>query len=409
MKAKATHARYWVVVFALALAMIMYIQRVAISQAIVPISADLHLTKAETGLVLGAFGLSYALFEIPMGLLGDKLGVRWVLSQLVLIWSLFTALTGAAFNLVSLWLVRFAFGAGEAGCFPNLTRMLSAWLPVSERVKAQAIMWAFGRWGGALAPPVAFFVIYHFGWRLGFVALALLGVAWAAVFLPWFRNDPAEHKGVNAEELALLESSRNLVLHGHGMPWYKLLMQRDIAFLGLQYFGFSYTWYFYVTWLPTWLQQARGLEPGVAASYAMIPLAAGGCGSIVSGFLPLWIPRKWVAFGGFATTAVIIFIIPSAPGVLVPMLLMGAASFFSDLTMPISWNTCVEIGKQYTATVSSTMNMLGNFAGFVAPVVFGLILQETNNNWAMVMYTMAVAAIVSATCWLFIEPDRARP
>jgi MFS transporter, ACS family, glucarate transporter len=396
------------VFFALTLAMIMYVQRVAISQAIVPISAELHLNKAQTGMVLGAFGLSYALFEIPMGLLGDKLGVRWVLSQLVLIWSVFTALTGAVWNLASLWAIRFLFGAGEAGCFPNLTRMLSAWLPLSERVKAQAVMWAFGRWGGALAPPVAFFVIYHFGWRLGFVALAMLGVAWVAAFLPWFRNDPAQHKSVNAAELAMLEEGRELVLHDHGVPWYRLLMQKDIFFLGLQYFGFSYTWYFYVTWLPTWLQQARGLSPGVASGYAMIPLALGGLGSIVSGFLPLSVPRKWVAIGGFLGTAILIFIIPSVPGVVLPMALMGLASFSSDLTMPISWNTCVEIGKQYTATVSSTMNMLGNFAGFVAPVVFGLILQNTGNNWAMVMYTMAAAAIVSAACWLFLEPDAKR-
>ena len=405
---KPTHARYWVVVFALALAMIMYIQRVAISQAIVPISADLHLDKQQTGLVLGAFGLSYALFEIPMGLLGDKLGVRWVLSQLVLIWSAFTALTGGAWNLVSLWIIRFLFGAGEAGCFPNLTRMLSAWLPLNERVRAQAVMWAFGRWGGALAPPVAFFVIYHFGWRWGFVALALLGVAWVAFFLPWFRNDPAEHKAVNKAELEMLEHSRALVLHDHGMPWYKLLLQKDIAFLGLQYFGFSYTWYFYVTWLPTWLQQARHLDPKTAAGYAMIPLALGGCGSIVSGFLPLSVPRKWVAIFGFAATAALIFIIPGIESVGLAMALMGLASFCSDLTMPISWNTCVEIGKQYTATVSSTMNMLGNFAGFVAPVVFGIILQNTNNNWAMVMYTMAAASVVSALCWFFLEPDAKR-
>jgi len=405
---KPTHARYWVVVFALALAMIMYIQRVAISQAIVPISADLHLDKQQTGLVLGAFGLSYALFEIPMGLLGDKLGVRWVLSQLVLIWSAFTALTGGAWNLVSLWIIRFLFGAGEAGCFPNLTRMLSAWLPLNERVRAQAVMWAFGRWGGALAPPVAFFVIYHFGWRWGFVALAMLGVAWVAFFLPWFRNDPAEHKSVNKAELEMLEQSRALVLHDHGMPWYKLLLQKDIAFLGLQYFGFSYTWYFYVTWLPTWLQQARGLDPKTAAGYAMIPLALGGCGSIVSGFLPLSVPRKWVAVFGFFATAALIFIIPGIENVGLAMALMGLASFCSDLTMPISWNTCVEIGKQYTATVSSTMNMLGNFAGFVAPVVFGIILQNTNNNWAMVMYTMAAASVVSALCWFFLEPDAKR-
>src|SRR5258707_391446 len=185
-----TRARYWVVFFALALAMIMYIQRVAISQAIVPISADLHLDKAQTGMVLGAFGLSYALFEIPMGLLGDKLGVRRVLSQLVLLWSLCLALTGWVWNLTSVWIMRFLFGAGEAGCFPNLTRMLSAWLPVGERVKAQAVMWAFGRWGGALAPPVALLAITQLGWLWGFVALSLLGVAWVAVFLPWVLHHP---------------------------------------------------------------------------------------------------------------------------------------------------------------------------------------------------------------------------
>jgi MFS family permease len=405
---KPTHTRYWVVLFALALAMIMYIQRVAISAAIVPISADLHLNKAQTGIVLGAFGLSYALFEIPMGLLGDRLGVRWVLTQVVLLWSLFTALTGAAWNTVSLWVIRFAFGAGEAGCFPNLTRMLSAWLPLSERVKAQAVMWAFGRWGGALAPPVAVFVIGMFGWRLGFVALAMFGVVWVAVFLPWFRNDPARHSSVNAAELALLEGGRELVLHDRGIPWYRLLLQRDIFFLGLQYFGFSYTWYFYVTWLPTWLHGARGLSMAEVGFYGSWPLAAGGLGSIVSGFLPLSIPRKWVAICGFFTTAVLIFIIPSIPGVTAAMALMAVASFSSDLTMPISWNTCVEIGKEYTATVSSTMNMLGNFAGFVAPVVFGFILQYTHANYSIVMYTMAVAAIISGACWFFLEPDAKR-
>ena len=405
---KPTRTRYWVVLLALALAMIMYIQRVAISAAIVPIAADLHLDQKERGYVLGAFGLSYALFEIPMGLMGDKLGVRRVLTQVVLFWSLFTALTGAAWNWMSLWVIRFLFGAGEAGCFPNLTRMLSAWLPLGERVKAQAVMWAFGRWGGALAPPVAIFAIKHLGWRMGFVALAMLGVVWIAVFLPWFRNDPAEHKSVNKAELALLEGGRELVLHDHGVPWYRLLLQKDIFFLGLQYFGFSYTWYFYVTWLPTWLHDARGLSMLEVGFYATWPLAAGGIGSIVSGFLPLSIPRKWVAFCGFLATAFLITAIPSMSGLAAQMAVMALASFCSDLTMPISWNTCVEIGKQYTATVSSTMNMLGNLAGFVAPTVFGLILQYTNSNYSIVMYTMAVASVISGVCWLFLEPDAKR-
>jgi ACS family glucarate transporter-like MFS transporter len=405
---KATRTRYWVVVFALSLAMIMYIQRVAISAAAPYITKEFNLTNTEMGWVFSAFAASYALMEIPMGLMGDKLGVRRILTQVVLLWSLFTALTGAAWNLASLLVIRFMFGTGEAGCFPNLTRMLSAWLPVGERVKAQALMWAFGRWGGALAPPIALLAITQLGWRWGFVALSLLGVLWVGVFLPWFRNDPAEHKGVNAEELKLLEGSRQLVLHDHGMPWYRLLMQRDIAFLGLQYFGFSYTWYFYVTWLPTWLQRVHGLTKLETAGYAMLPLALGGVGSIVSGMLPLSIPRKWVAIGGFTVTGLLILIIPGVHDVKVAMALMALASFSSDLTMPISWNTCVEIGKQYTATVASTMNMLGNFAGFAAPLVGGIILDHTNQDWNMVLRTMAVAAFMSAACWFFIDPDKSR-
>jgi ACS family glucarate transporter-like MFS transporter len=403
-----TRTRYWVVAFALSLAMIMYIQRVAISAAAPYITKEFNLTNTEMGWVFSAFAASYALMEIPMGLLGDKLGVRRILAQVVLLWSLFTALTGAAWNLSSLLVIRFMFGTGEAGCFPNLTRMLSAWLPVGERIKAQALMWAFGRWGGALAPPVALLAITQLGWRWGFVALSLLGVAWVGVFLPWFRNDPAEHKGVNAAELALLENSRALVLHDHGMPWYRLLLQKDIALLGLQYFGFSYTWYFYVTWLPTWLQRVHGLTKLETAGYAMLPLAAGGIGSIVSGLLPLSVPRKLVAIGGFTTTGILILIIPGVTDVKLAMALMALASFSSDLTMPISWNTCVEIGKQYTATVSSTMNMLGNFAGFVAPLLGGIILDHTNQDWNMVLRTMAVAAFMSAACWLFIDPDKSR-
>jgi MFS family permease len=149
---KPSRTRYGVVLFAVGLAVLSYVQRVAISGAAGPISHDLHLSKQQMGLVFGAFGLSYAFVEIPMGLLGDRLGTRRTLAQIVLAWSAFTALTGAAWNVTSLVAIRFLFGAGEAGCFPNLTRMLTVWLPPRERVTAQSLMWACARWGGA-APP----------------------------------------------------------------------------------------------------------------------------------------------------------------------------------------------------------------------------------------------------------------
>src|SRR5277367_5051330 len=224
-----TRIRYTVVMLAIGLAVISYVQRVAISVAAGPIARDLHIPKEQMGLIFGAFGLSYALFEIPMGLLGDRLGVRRVLAQIVLAWSAFTALTGAAWNVASLWVIRFLFGAGEAGCFPNLTRMLSAWLPAQERVRAQSLMWAFTRWGGAATPPLALLCITWLGWRWAFVAFAALGIVWCFTFLLWFKDDPAQHPAVNAAELKMLEASRVLTTHEAGQQhWMFLLLMRQV-------------------------------------------------------------------------------------------------------------------------------------------------------------------------------------
>lgn len=402
---QASRARYRVVALAIGLAILSYIQRVAISQAAGPISRDLHFNKAAMGLVFGAFGLSYALFELPMGLLGDRIGVRRVLLQIVLAWSLFTALTGAAWNLASMYVVRFAFGAGEAGCFPNLTRMLSVWLPARERVTAQSLMWACTRWGGAATPPIVLAIVSMFGWRWAFVAFALLGVAWCIVFFVWFRNDPAEHPSVNSAERELIISTRNLQVHrGPQHNWLSVLLTAQVGVLVLQYFCFSFVWYFYVTWLPTYLIEERSQTPARAAALSVLPLLFGGFGSLLSGLVPMRIPRRRIAFFGFVGAAILLFTFTRVQAVIPAMLCMGMASFCSDLTMPISWNACVDIGGSYTATVAATMNMLGNLAGFAAPVVGGIILQRTGGHWTPLIQIMVGASVISALCWLYLDP-----
>ncbi len=406
---KASRTRYSIVILAIGLAVLSYVQRVAISEAAGPISRDLRLSREQMGLIFGAFGLAYALFEVPMGLLGDRRGVRRVLTQIVLAWSAFTALTGVAWNVGSLYAIRFLFGAGEAGCFPNLTRMLSAWLPARERVTAQSLMWAFTRWGGAATPPLALLCIHWFGWRWAFVGFAVLGLVWCAVFLLWFRDDPAQHRAVNAAERRMLEASRVLTTHHAGeRHWMSLLLTRQVAVLVVQYFCFSYVWYFYITWLPTYLRQGRGQSPERAAALAVLPLLFGGFGSLASGLAPARLSRRAIAFCGFLATAILLFALTHIRSVVAAMLAMGVASFSSDLTMPISWDACVEIGGSYTATVAAAMNMLGNFAGFIAPVLGGVLLQRTGGDWNLLIDTMAGAALVSALCWLYLDPEKAR-
>jgi len=404
---RMSRVRYGVVGFALSLAILSYIQRVAISQAAGPIAEDLSLSKAELGAVLGAFGLAYAIFEIPMGLFGDKIGVRRVLTQIVLFWSFFTAMTGAAWSYASLWVIRFLFGAGEAGCFPNLTRMLSQWLPRGERIRAQSLMWAATRWGGAIAPPLTLVGIQLFGWRWSFVAFAMLGVVWCVFFLTRFREHPADHPGVDAAEKALLAESAAMVREETHGGWLKVLLRPQVLLLVLQYFCWSYVWYFFITWLPIFLQERHGQSAAATAGLAMLPLLAGGLGTLVSGWIPAAIPRRHIAVAAFAAVTLMLLLLPNAGSATTAIALMAAISFCGDLTVPISWNACADIGRRYTATVAAAMNMFGNFSGFIAPVIIGLILQQSGNDWAPVLYVMAGVAACGAGLWLVLDLDGA--
>jgi MFS transporter, ACS family, glucarate transporter len=402
-RVSATSARYRVTAFAISLAALAYMQRVAISQAAPFIKTDLGLDKSQIGLMFGAFGLAYALFEIPNGLLGDRFGVRATLTRIVVAWSVFTALTGAAWNFLSMWMFRFLFGAGEAGCFPNLTRMLSTWLPERARLRAQALMWACSRWAGAFTPVLVLELVLWKGWRWAFVVLAVLGFIWAAVFHWWFRDDPATHPAVNSEELELLRDARNLTTQEGDPRWYRALLQGPVLILLGQYFCFSLVWYFYVTWLPTYLHEGRHVSQTLAAALSSLPLLFGGVGSLVGGYAAARVRPRTIAVLGFALSGVLLFLVTRVENTTAAMVLMGLASFCSDLTMPISWNACVEIGRRNTAAISGAMNMFGNFAGFLAPVVSGAILQATASNWNLLIYLMAAISLLAASCWFFLE------
>ncbi|MBI4658658.1 MAG: MFS transporter [Verrucomicrobia bacterium] len=410
---RPSRARNRVIFFAITLSIITYIDRVCISKAAPQMMEELGLTKDQMSLAFAAFAWSYALFEIPGGWLGDKIGPRLVLMRVVIMWSIFTALTGWAWGLASLVVCRFLFGMGEAGCFPNLTKAFTIWLPQGERVRAQGIMWMSARWGGAFTPLLVVWVLTFMTWRWAFVTFGALGVVWAYFFFRWFRDNPRQHPSVNAAELALLgEAEKNAGSHGD-VPWAKFLASGTVWLLWLQYFCMAYSWYFYITWMPTYVDERfPSLGEWDRALLNCIPLFFGGLGSIFCGLvsgpisrsLGTATTRRLMAVIGLIGAAATLVLATKLENPLFAMLAVGLASFGNDLAMPGGWGACMDVGGKYAGSLSGSMNMMGNLGGGVAPIVVTWVLGLPGGSWDINLYMFAGVYLIGAVCWFFIDP-----
>lgn len=413
---QATRTRYWVVVFAVALAVITYVDRVAISWAAPDMQRDLGLDTGQMGLVLAAFAWAYAIFEIPGGFLGDWIGPRKVLIRVVLCWSFFTAATGWARNFTTLLITRFLFGAGEAGCFPNITKIFSAWLPAHEKVRAQGVVWMAARWGGAFTPPLVSLVILRVGWRHGFELFGLIGPLWAVLFYLWFRDNPMDHPSLNPAERQLLESSSKLSgshAAGHpGVPWLTFLSSGRVWLLCWQYFCLSYGWYFYITWMPTYLRSGRGLAISSTALLSVLPLFLGGLANPVSVFFAERLnrrvrdiarTRRILACSGFAGACVSLMLTTRIANPLLAVMPIALASFFGDMAMPHAWSATMDMGGRFAGTLSGAMNTWGNVGGAMSPMVIGYVLKWTHNNWNLTFYIAAAVYAAGILCWYFLD------
>jgi ACS family glucarate transporter-like MFS transporter len=407
-----TRARYVTIAFCIALAVITYIDRVCISQAAPAIRNELGLTAIQMGWAFSVFGWAYALFEVPGGWLGDRLGARRVLMRIVVWWSFFTAATGWVWNTTSLIVTRTLFGAGEAGAFPNMTRVFTTWLPGRERERAQAILWLSSRWGGALTPLLVAYILQFMSWRRAFELFGALGVVWAVVFYRWYRDDPSEHPSVNRAELAMLPPlSETSAVHG-SLPWELLLTRPAVWLLCAQYACLSYGWWFYVTWLPTYLRDARGAGVKMGALLAGLPLLLGGVGCLISAAAIPRIARatgsvaqarRIIAIIGFLGASASVFVFTTVQDPIKAMLVLGLAGLFNDFVMPAAWAGCMDIGGRYAGTVSGAMNMFGSIAGALSPLVVGYLLAWTSQNWTVTFYVSAAIYSLGAVCWLFID------
>jgi len=359
---------------------------------------EFSLGDTQFSLVFTAFYVAYAIFELPAAWLGDRWGQRRTLIRIVGGWSLFTMLTGLTRGYSSLLLVRFLFGGAEAGAFPTLSRALSRWFPVHERGVANGLMWMGARLGGALAPALAVVAIAWVGWRGTFLIFGAVGLAWVAVCAAWYRDAPGESAAPIQEPL----------------PWKKLLFNRDLLMLCGTYFASGFGFQFFVTWLPTYLTREHGLSLARSGFYASLPLLAGACGCVLGGLVSdaitrwtgslLW-GRRLIGAGGFLLGAVGFTLAIQARSPVFAVACLAVASGAHDLTLPVVWATCTDLGGKFGGTAGGWMNLASSLSGMVAPVAAASLAQWFGSFHA-VFWVTTTLYLAAAVLWLFIDPRK---
>ena len=411
---RPSRVRYQVLAFTVALGGITYLDRVCIAKMADDVMRDLHLSKVNMGYVFSAFTLAYAAFEIPTGAWGDRIGTRRVLTRIVVWWSSFTIITAAAWSYASLLAVRFLFGIGEAGAFPNVSRTFSRWFPAVERGTAQGVFFMGVHLGGGLTPLLVTLLLAHMSWRSVFVVVGSVGFVWALAWSLWFRDEPADHPSVNIEERALIESGRGKEgSHRLDLPTLRRIMtDRSLAALCLMYFAQAYGFYFNITWFPTYLAKARGFQGTLLGLLAGLPLILSSLADLFGGLTTDAITRRFgpkagrCGVGGASLLIAGVSLIAGAtvPDPMASALLISVAGAAASFLLGACWGVCLDIAGPHAGLVTACMNTAGQVGAVLSPIIMGYFIQRTTEDWTTPLCIAGALYCAGAACWLLVDP-----
>lgn len=410
----ATRVRYGVVAFALALAAITYLDRACVATLAPEMMRELHLDKDQMSWVYSAFAIAYAAFEIPTAVWADRSGTRRVLARIVIWWSSFTMLTAAAWNLTSLVMIRFLFGAGEAGAWPGVARTFSRWIPRSERGTIQGIFFAAAHLAGGLTPIIALWLMQIVGWRWVFVLFSIPGFLWAFAWYRWFRDEPSEHSMVNAEELSRITEGREESAGHHAgwSYWKKLLVHRNTLPLCLMYFPNSFAFYFCITWLPAYLSEKHGFDSMQLGFFTGLPLILSVVGDLCGGIATdtvtrifgLRIGRTAVGAVAYSVAGIAMLFATSVSQPQLAAWSIALALAASMFTLGAAWSTCIDIGGKHTGVVGAAMNTSGQIGSIISPLI--VVWLQKSYDWNAPILAIGGLFLMGAVAWLFIHPEQ---
>jgi MFS family permease len=438
---RPTTVRYGVLAFLAAMTFILYLDRACINQAAPIIKTELGISETQKGIVFGAFTLAYAVFEIPAGWWGDRFGSRRILTRIVVWWSLFTALTGAAWGFGTLLVIRFLFGAGEAGALPNSARVLRGWFPESSRGRAQGFVTTAMMIGGAAAPLTSQWLIDRVGWRWSFVVFALAGVAWAMCFYAWFRDNPAQHADTNEAERQLINvgripliptgaaegnhslgvTERGDLVHGP-IPWDRVIPCANIWLLGGVMVTMSAMYEVLSSWYPSYLQNARGASPDLSGRLASLVLAAGAFATFFGGWLTDWLVKQTGSLRWGRTAQAVVGAGLSAFGILASIwtdstvaasTFVALAAFGVQLQLPSWWASATQVSGRHLGALFGMMNMIGGVGRILSQLFIGSFADWRGSlgysgraQWDPALYVYVVVALLGAFLWSRVDPEK---
>jgi len=409
--------RHSIVLLALLINMICYTDRVCIAIAGPEMRSAFGFSQVQMGLVFSIFSLSYFLGQTPWGILADQYGSRHIVAFAIAGWSVFTALTAAAWSFVSLIAIRFTFGALEAAFSPSVASAFSRWVPVNERATAFGAFLGGGRLGGAITPPIAGLLVLHYGWRVPFVVFGAFGLLWSVLWYAWYRNSPEEHPAVKLAEQALIAKTTQVRAvsepgaRNTPVPWGRLLRSSRLWCLLAAAFGSTFMWQFYITWFPSYLREHRGMSLTESSFYAGLPLLLGVGANWIGGVVTDFVGRRTddrfartlIGFVSLTSGAILMSTGIWCPQPAIAALLMGMAAGAVDLYLGAAWSSATDIGGASGGAVAGLMNAASNCAGFASPALMGWVLQRSN-DWNSVLYLGVGTTSIAAVLWLFVNP-----
>lgn len=410
---RVRHIVLWLTVVAY---MITYMDRVVISSAVPSIQKEFGFSTITMGWILASFQWAYAMFQLPGGWLGDRFGPRRALTGIVIWWSIFTSATTMAWSAGSMAATRFLFGMGEAGAFPIATRSLSRWMLPSERGFAQGVTHAGSRLGGALTPALVVLIMANYGWRAPFVVFGAVGVLWALVWFWYYRDTPAEHPGVNAAELELIQSSLGAGARKVGrqsVPWRQIFTSRQMWTISAMYAAYAYGISMYLSWYPKYLNEHWQFDLKQMGMYASLPLLAGVFGDLLGGWISdVWAKRSHDLRNARRLVAIAGFLIACVGGVLATttqdayssVAFSCVAVFGLEITVGISWALALDMGGDAAGSVSAVMNTCGNMGGAFASVIAPYVVRSY--GWSTAFMAVSVFCFIAALLYIKIDATK---